>query len=404
MGLFMFGGLKLLNLRIMIKSEFLLIFIFWANVFFSYYNNCRVSGNTLLRNINKQEEGEILSLSHFNTSSSSILLYATQMGHIHSWDLRCPNEPFTMKIRPELGYFTSMAVGSDRNWMVTGTSRGFLSLWDLRYQTMVKLWQNHSAAPIQRLATCYTIFPSSSDHHDHSPSPRPYIFMGCGLNEASVYDLTTATCKQSFRVLDPSLDYVDKSSLPSSCLQIPYLKDIPLPSHSSHRIMPALNMATQSSLRYKHAPPEPSITAIVGRLAPNSVSNNFLITGGTDRYIRYWDFTSPSNCYTISGLYPDEPRPTFETVNNTLSSSCQLFLCRQKYVNHSGTLSNSTDGRFATHEKTSSGSNVGASSLINNNQSVNNCHQDAILDLKTISYPMNALLSASRDGSVKLWH
>ena len=272
---------------------------------------------------------------------------------------------------------------------------------------MVKLWQNDSAAPIQRLATCYTRFPSTNHHHDNFfPHARPYIFMGCGLNEASVYDLTTGRCRQSFRVLDPSLDYVDQSSLPASCLQVPYLKDIPLPSHSSHRIFPALNMATKST-RYRHAPPEPSITAIVGRLAPNT-SNNYLITGGTDRHIRYWDFSSPSNCYTISGLYPDEARPTFENVDNlSSSSSCQLFLCRQKFTDHSvSSTANNTD-RFALHEKTNTASsNVSASSssATKNNQSVNNSHQDAILDLKTISYPMNALLSASRDGSIKLWH
>jgi hypothetical protein len=32
-----------------------------------------------------------------------------------------------------------------------------------------------------------------------------------------------------------------------------------------------------------------------------------------------------------------------------------------------------------------------------------NCHTDAILDLKLIDRPMKGVLSASRDGCVKVW-
>lgn len=53
----------------------------------------RVSGQTDIRTLNTME-GEILSISHFNTNSASIVTFSSQMGKIHSWDLRCSREPF----------------------------------------------------------------------------------------------------------------------------------------------------------------------------------------------------------------------------------------------------------------------------------------------------------------------
>ena len=104
-----------------------------------------------------------------------------------------------MKIRPELGYLTSMAMGTDRNWMVAGTNRGYLALWDVRYGRMVKLYQHSARGPIHRLATCYTRLPQ--DSHSSSGSSRPYVFVAGGKNEASIFDVSTGECRQCFRML-----------------------------------------------------------------------------------------------------------------------------------------------------------------------------------------------------------
>jgi len=88
-----------------------------------------VSGCTMLRKVDPCE-GEILAVLHFNTSAASIVAFATHRG-IHSWDLRCAFEPFYLDLRPEYGHITSMAVGNDRNWVVAGSNRGYLALWDV---------------------------------------------------------------------------------------------------------------------------------------------------------------------------------------------------------------------------------------------------------------------------------
>lgn len=55
-------------------------------------------------------------------------------------NLRCcvihdaPQEPWALRAHPELGFLTAIALGTEKTWLVVGTSRGFVMLWDLRFQ------------------------------------------------------------------------------------------------------------------------------------------------------------------------------------------------------------------------------------------------------------------------------
>jgi phosphoinositide-3-kinase regulatory subunit 4 len=113
----------------------------------------RVAGSTSIRTVNPQE-GESLAVSHFNSSSASMIKFATQQDIVQSGDLlRCAIEPFNMRHSPELGHMTSMALGRDRHWIVTGTSKAFVALWGNYFQQCVKLWRHSRGAPISRMAT-----------------------------------------------------------------------------------------------------------------------------------------------------------------------------------------------------------------------------------------------------------
>lgn len=50
--------------------------------------------------------------------------------------LLCPGfqEPWALRAHPELGFLTVIALGTEKTWLVVGTSRGFVMLWDLRFQ------------------------------------------------------------------------------------------------------------------------------------------------------------------------------------------------------------------------------------------------------------------------------
>lgn len=330
----------------------------------------RVSGQSVLRSINPGE-GEVLGVSHFNTPSGSILVYATQRGRIHSLDIRCAREPFALNLRPELGYLTDMEVGNDRNWVVAGTSRGYVGLWDIRYQTMVKLWRHSRDSPVKRLTNA---FGNSVDE-----ASRPLVFMGSDNNEASLFDVSTGGCLQCYRVLDSALSYVDQPALPPECLAVPYLESVNIPSRSGKRVVlldRALQMTTRSSANGV------SINALVGGV--NLKGPSFLMTGGTDHMVRYWDLNSASKSHCVSGLERNQPPPSFEQVQ--ARGNARLFLCRQPSVPPSSLLESSQ-------------------LPLRNRQGVekgDRHHLDSILDLKIVKNPA-LLLSASRDHTIKLW-
>ena len=299
-----------------------------------------------------------------------------------------------------------MVVGNDRNWLVTGTNLGksggyciehrifhrwtdnevvlffihytvrvgIVALWDIRFQKCVKAWQHNSRAPINRLGTSFASL-SKAD------SPTPHVVIGCGLNETSIFDISSGSCRQCFRVLDPSLCYIERASLPSQCTALPSLNEIKLSSNLSRKLA-AVNNAMESMMSSRVAPHQPNIQAFNGRVGSSGL--NYLVTGGTDGFLRYWDFSSASKCFTISGLRNSQPRPVYESIN---CGSGRVTLCRQL--------------------QTPKTAEVSTTYLPKANQSgpvrPENRHRDAILDIKRLDYPMKGLISCSRDGVVKVW-
>lgn len=327
----------------------------------------KVSGCSVVRRVNPRE-GEVLAVSHFNTLSQSVVAFATQRGSVHTWDIRSQKEPFKLQHEPELGYLTAMSLGQDRNWLLTGTNEGFLALWDVRFSKMVKLWSINSAQPINRLATTYAAFAS------RGLSARPFAFVACG-SDCAMYDLADGICRQSFRVLDPHEGYNQSISR----LKLPELHEVSIASRQSRAL---LRQAKASSLKRRHEMPVTSINTMLGVMGHEQP---FLVTGGSDAHLRFWDFSTTTKCYTISGQVPGQPRPAFERVD--FHAANRLMVCRQSVPPRLNELESSRVPR----------------SLHRGMIRAENRHRDAIQDLKLIQGPVKALVSCSRDGSIKLW-
>jgi phosphoinositide-3-kinase, regulatory subunit 4 len=332
----------------------------------------RVSGTSEIRKIDPIE-GEVLSVSHFNTLSTSVLVFATQKGAIHSWDLRSEREPFHLDHSPELGSISAMSLGNDRSWIVTGTSRGFLLLWDIRFQKAVKLWHHSSAMPVSRLATSFASFPAGA-RNAAGAEPRPFVFAACGTNECSMFDLIDGSCRQSFRVLDSE----EAHSQHQSRLHLPSLREISLSSLNLRGVLRNFGLVPKAdSLPWKG----PVIHAIVGSVG--GFDQNYLISGGGDSHIRYWDFATPSKCFSVSGAV--QQRPSYDRVD--FQPSGRLMICKHAPGPRLNELESSRVPRcqqrgIARPE---------------------NRHKDAILDLKLVQLPRKALVSASRDCTVRIW-
>jgi phosphoinositide-3-kinase regulatory subunit 4 len=336
------------------------------------YERSKVSGTSVVRQLDPAE-GEVLAVSHFNNPAASIVTFCSK-GSIHTWDLRSAAEPFVLTHSPDIGYLTTMALGSDRNWIVSGTSRGIISLWDLRFQKAVKIWQHSRNRPIQRLATSFVLpIQAWTGRGYPNAEARPFIFAASGPNECAMFDATNGSCQACFRSIvagvgTPPVDSQPPNSLPS-------LQEIP--TCTKKRLLLWSRNGIHSTMGHAVPSPEPSINAMVGSIGTGD--NSYLITGGDDGHIRCWDFAVPSRCYTISGRHL--ARPSVERLD---FGSTRLLQSRHDPY------SNGQADRFQRR-------------LFHGMARPENRHFDSVQDLKIVEAPIKSLLSCSRDGTIKVW-
>ena len=328
----------------------------------------RAVGSTSIRKIDPSE-GEVLAVSHFNSCSASVITYASQKGVVHSWDLRSASEPFRLSHSPDLGHLTSMALGSDRNWLVTGTTKGFLALWDIRFQRCLKLWRHSRGAPISRLATSSVPPPQTWNVLSKASPARPYIFVAAGPSECAMFDAISGTCSECFRTV-----VGDSRTLNAHAEEPPTLVEVAMsPKSPCGMLKPAIDECNTP-----YVFPVSSVNCMVGSIGASS--HSFLITGGNDCRIRFWDFSTPSKCFVVSGQSQLQSRPLYERID--FEESRRLMLCRQSHIQGLRDAN-----RFPRK-------------IFNGLNKPDHTHTDAILDIKVIE---NMVVSCSRDCTVKVW-
>lgn len=286
--------------------------------------NARLAGRVSVAEVRAlhDNEGPVVAVNHFNGDICSVLTYITQQGGVHGHDLRAGGDAFKYSLRPELGYLTSMTVAPDRNWVCVGTSRGYVSLWDIRYNLMAKLWRHSSHSNIYRLASCKAM-PRSLQQSAamQSPGGNPpgnrdfalqgtegaYLFIAAGVNEAAVFGVPEGG--EAFKCFRA----VPLSSASAPLQGLPMLEHVELPRHPLAPIQAAYGSFNNINSAYSIGDGDPVFRAIMGRISHTGTS--YLVTAGSDALIRYWDFSSPAKCFTVSGLLPAQPRPVLSSPN-----------------------------------------------------------------------------------------
>ena len=228
-----------------------------------------------------------------------------------------------------------MTAAPDRNWICVGTSEGYVSVCDIRYNIPCKLYEHSAKGPIHRLACCKSIprvninanananatgngglglgmgvqgAMSQQTYKEVMPyTEGAYLFVAAGQNESAVWGIPEGgECHKCFRSVPMS------SGRARYVSELPYLTDIPLPRHPRGVIPGTGGLRRQQTARALNQC-EPAVKAIIGRISQSGSS--YLVTAGTDRQIRFWDFSSPSRCFTISGLELGQPKSSYESPN-----------------------------------------------------------------------------------------
>eukprot|EP01062_Namystynia_karyoxenos_P078256 TRINITY_DN8034_c0_g2_i1.p1 TRINITY_DN8034_c0_g2~~TRINITY_DN8034_c0_g2_i1.p1 ORF type:complete len:1350 (+),score=467.78 TRINITY_DN8034_c0_g2_i1:135-4184(+) len=283
--------------------------------------------------------------------SSDVIVAATHGGFLCAADGRAHREVFSVRAERAHGPMTGLVVGDEHgrgSWVVTTTSRGFVSLWDLRFRMPVRTWDIGEPANVVAV--------NGGD---------PVVLIGA--SQIQRWSLEKLSLVATYR--------------PSSCTGPPAAA---LPRGGEHHLTRVAGQLSECGGAGGAAPQRHSIRAICG-----SREASWFITGGTDRCIRYWDAEKPrAGSYVVSGLRPGEPPLRYE-VSTAAGQVSQIVEVADAGSHAAGRPDPAAGGLRAASQ-------------------AHQQHKDAVTALALLrpSRDLSAqplLVSASRDGCVKMW-
>ncbi|KAL1922119.1 uncharacterized protein VTP21DRAFT_10761 [Calcarisporiella thermophila] len=333
------------------------------------------------------EDGEhAVYMSHYTTESESILLIATSTSRIQAVDLRTMQLAWSLRNPLSHGDITALVTDPKHTWMLVGTARGLLTLWDLRFRIALCSWMHPSRSRIHRLA----LWPGGGSGGSGGGKRTATVLVASGRNEIAVWDVEHGECREVFMVLR------DNTASPSGIKPEAFK---PLPVSSDAEI-----------LRHAFTPRDisPSTSEAVRALALKE--DRFLITAGSDRKIRFWDLARAEASFVVSGLDLDDPRPK-HGAKNVGGLLVRYEVPAGRSADAKGPFVGG--GNRARHSRTGSGgggSGGGGSSggqrtpsMMARQQQLLRNHLDAIVDLQLLEVPYPMIVSGDREGVVRVF-
>ncbi|KAK9073744.1 hypothetical protein SSX86_006338 [Deinandra increscens subsp. villosa] len=306
---------------------------------------------------NNTKEGAILTLLNYTSGGvddGKMILYSTQNCGIHLRDTRENTNSWNRKLVPEEGYACALVASPCGNWFVSGSSRGVLTLWDLRFGIPVNSWQYSVACPIADM--CLFV---PSQNSSLSSAVRPLVYVAAGCNEVSLWNAENGSCHQVLRVAKDDSDAEISKSTNSKV--------------DSRR---NVNLKYREGELNEPPPRSPGIRSLL------PLPGGDLLTGGTDLKIRRWDHFSPERTYCICG-------PSIKGVGNDehyeVKSSFGVQIVQESI------------------RRPFTGRPTGKAVLAAAATDSGGCHRDSILSLASVKLNQRLLLSSSRDGTIKVW-
>ncbi|XP_004513055.1 serine/threonine-protein kinase VPS15-like [Cicer arietinum] len=331
-----------------------------CNGFIHMFSVDNYSGNELKCNT---KEGAVINLLNCHVDNHSIM-YSTQNCGIHLWDIRSNSNNWSLKSNLDEGYILSLASGTCSNWFVSGSSRGVITLWDLRFLLPVNSWKYFHECPIEKI--CHFI---PSINASLTSTTKPLVYVAAGCNEVSLWNAENGTCHQVLR----TFNYEGDAEMSHTAL-----------AESSSKANSQSDERRKINRKYRvdelNEPPRhyrlPGIRTLL------SLPGGDLLTGGTDLKIRRWDHYSPERSYCVCG-------PNLKGVGNdffykTESSSGVEVVQETKRHPFATKL---TQKAILAAAATDSGG----------------CHRDSIVSLASVKLNQRLLLSSGRDGAIKVW-
>jgi WD40 repeat protein len=372
-------------------------------------------GNSIVKNIST-DEGAALVIDHFNTITESLLVYATQKGIIHVWDLRSKREPFTLTVPAYTGFVTQLSVGPTPFVLLAGTSKGFIILYDMRFRIPVQIWRHSSRSKVTFLSSteCDSLLPDSSSIA-HAVS-GPLVFCSTlESNEVCAFDLYTGEVRECYKVQIPLKTQIPTQKSTASFSDTKAKDSVKL--FRSAFSLPTLSSQLPKDLSFKSIPQDfkdfdydfsklsKDVPHMSGMLFQEK---DFILTAGSDSVIRYWNLQveKEDNRPSKRISSPEIDGRIFYKAHIDNSAS----IIEELIVKDSANFVSDDDEKL----KASGNATVGKSGVFSSAKSKKSTrqrgpieppshHLDAITDLKSFEFPQKMLISSSRNGKIKIW-
>ncbi|MBW0474452.1 hypothetical protein O181_014167 [Austropuccinia psidii MF-1] len=385
----------------------------------------------------KLDAGEyIISMTHFNTPTSSDLMYTTNKSRIVTLDLRTMRITQVLNCPKHLGPPSGLFVDQQKIWSAVGTIRGYMSLWDLRFGLLLRTWKI-SDGPIHQLSVHPTqgkgrwiVVAALSTIDPTSEHPTNQV--------VQVWDLEHDRLVETFLISTNSSDgAVDRFRAQferldgSNCRYSTVTGFVTSPTHltasnaielllQSKRNPETPHDQQSTSANFNQILRHPAIYSFVigsryheslsssGELITvmddmnitkvSSIPSGYLITGGEDRKIRFWDLSGSARSNIISGLEIEEERPQFKSDTSNTPAI---------HVEHVSKVSpnSNTSRRSNTVPRSDANPMVPhrATIVASHQQTLLRNHGDAILAIAVTDLPFRCIISADRAGAIHVY-
>ncbi|ELU36605.1 other/VPS15 protein kinase [Rhizoctonia solani AG-1 IA] len=143
-------------------------------------------------------------MAYFNVA----LLYTTNLSSIVALDLRTMRVLRVLESPRHFGPITCACLDKRQSWLVTGTTSGVLTLWDLRFGLLLRSWTTSNAADGSRRVAVETT---------NTNAPRTASERLKGTVTLEVWDIEKATLEETFSIADTHDTSGQNSQPPEPC-------------------------------------------------------------------------------------------------------------------------------------------------------------------------------------------
>ena len=314
---------------------------------------------------------------HFRHNTNSVLMLATNKSRIIALDLRTMAPLYVLENPVHHGSPTCFFVDKKKNWLLVGTSQGILDLWDLRFKILIRSWGVPGASSsIHRITL----------HPFKGRGKWVCVSGGNEFGEITVWDLEKFQCKEVYRTSGSGDEKYPRNYNPS-----------PVQEDRQENLMD--RFASAHDTANARTPDRGILGMVAGTDAFDDgvdLKYGYLITGGSDRKIRFWDVAEPKRSFVVSGGKADEQQPSLTISQPTPS----ITLVTERVPRPEPSASNAAAGRSTSGQSTRSAEKKSSKSTVMslNQQLMRRTHVDAITDIALLESPYGLIVSVDRSG------